>query len=188
MTSPRRLRDPRALQAVAHPVRMAIIELLSVEGPMTATQLADRLDETPANCSWHLRKLAEHDFIEESPTGTGRQRPWRMRHLGMSWAEDGDDVTRDELRAGQALSRMLLERWVDRFLDASEREEGTEWRESAGLTQNVAWLTPDELAGLTARLQEVAGTYAERLATGERPEGSRLCEIVAWGAAVEIAR
>ena len=166
---------------------MAIIELLSVEGPMTATQLADRLDESPANCSWHLRKLAEHDFIEEAAGGTGRQRPWQVRHLGMSWAE-GDDAAPDELRAGQALSRMLLERWVDRFLDASEREEGTVWRDSAGLSQNVAWLTAEELAALTSRLQEVAGTYADRLGTGVRPEGSRLCEIVAWGAAVEVTR
>ena len=38
---------------------------------MTASQLADRLDESPANCSWHLRKLAEHDFIEEAEGGTG---------------------------------------------------------------------------------------------------------------------
>ena len=78
MTEPRRLRDPRALTAVAHPVRMGIIELLTIEGAMTATELADRLDESPANCSWHLRKLAEHDFIEEAPGGTGRQRPWQM--------------------------------------------------------------------------------------------------------------
>lgn len=187
MPEPRRLRDPRALTAVAHPVRMGIIELLSVEGAMTATQLADRLDETPANCSWHLRKLAEHDFIEEAPGATGRQRPWQMRHIGMSWAE-GDDVTDEEQRAGHALSRMLLERWVDRFLDASEREGSTAWRDSAGLTQQVAWLTADELGELNGRIQEVAATYADRLEAGTRPEGSRLCEIVAWGAAVEIER
>ena len=187
MSTPRRLRDPRALAAVAHPVRMGIIELLSVQGPMTATELADRLDETPANCSWHLRKLAEHDFIEEAAGGTGRQRPWQMRQIGMSWAED-DDLGRDELRAGQALSRMLLERWVDRFLGASERETDPGWRDSAGLTQHVAWLTargarrPDRPAG------RGPGTYDDRLGTGERPEGARLCEIVAWGAAVEIER
>jgi predicted ArsR family transcriptional regulator len=183
----RRLRDPRALAAVAHPVRMGIIELLSVHGPMTATELAERLDETPANCSWHLRKLAEHEFIEEAEGGAGRRRPWQMRHIGMSWAED-DDLTSDELRAGQALSRMLLERWVDRFLGASERETDPTWRDSAGLSQHVAWLTAEELADLTAKLREVAGTYDDRLASGVRPEGSRPCEIVAWGAAVEIAR
>ena len=110
-----------------------------------------------------------------------------MRQIGMSWAED-DDLGRDELRAGQALSRMLLERWVDRFLGASERETDAGWRDSGGLTQHVAWLTPDELADLTGRLHEVAGTYDDRLGTGERPEGARLCEIVAWGAAVEIER
>ena len=66
MPEPRRLRDPRALSALAHPVRLGIIELLATEGPMTASGLADRLDESPANCSWHLRKLAEHEFIEEA--------------------------------------------------------------------------------------------------------------------------
>ena len=187
MTEPRRLRDPRALTAVAHPVRMGIIELLTIEGAMTATELADRLDESPANCSWHLRKLAEHDFIEEATGGSGRQRPWQMRHVGMSWAED-DDVTGEELRAGHALSRMLLERWVDRFLSASEREVSGVWRDSSMLTQQVAWLTPEELADVTRRLQEVASTHADRFEAGDRPEGSRLCEIVAWGAPVEVAR
>lgn len=187
MDRSRHLRDPRALTAVAHPVRLGILELLTLEGPMTATELAEKLDESPANCSWHLRKLAEHDFIEEAPGGKGRQRPWQMRHIGMSWAE-GDDLSHEELRAGQALSRMLLERWVDRFLTAGETETSAEWRDSGRLTQHVAWLTAEELDDVTRRLQEVAATYADRLETGERPEGSRLCEIVAWGAAVEVAR
>lgn len=189
MPGPRDLRDPRALAAVAHPVRLGILELLSIEGQMTATELAARLDESPANCSWHLRKLAEHDFIEEAPGGTGRQRPWRVRTLGLTWGE-GEDPTADERRAGHALSRVLLQRWADRFLAASERDDELgredEWRGSCTLTQHVAWLTPEELAQLTADLKEVAGRYDHRLGSGERPEGARLCEIVAWGAAVEI--
>src|SRR4051794_41982796 len=68
-TSYRRLSDPRELQALAHPVRIGIMELLTVGGPLTATELADRLDETPANCSWHLRKLAEHAFVDEAGAG-----------------------------------------------------------------------------------------------------------------------
>ena len=186
MAEPRRLRDPRALTAVAHPVRMGLLELLSVEGPMTASELADRLDETPANCSWHLRKLAEHDFIEEAGT-QGRRRPWRMRQIGLTWGE-GEDISPDEQRAGHALSRMLLERWVDRFLDASEREAEGPWRDSSDLTQVVAWLTPDELSELTSQLREVASRHKDRLESGERPEGSRLCEIVAWGAPIEVGR
>ncbi|MEO6512975.1 MAG: helix-turn-helix domain-containing protein, partial [Nocardioides sp.] len=80
-TPHRRLNDVRELKALAHPVRMGIIEHLSVSGPLTATELADRMDETPANCSWHLRKLAEHGFVEEAEGGTagqGRKRPWQV--------------------------------------------------------------------------------------------------------------
>lgn len=187
MPEPRRLRDPRALTAVAHPVRMAIIELLSVEGPLTATDLADRLDESPANCSWHLRKLAHHDLIEEAAGGTGRQRPWQMRRIGMSWGED-EDAGPEERRAGEMLSRMLLERWMDRFLTAHEREPDPRWRAASSLHQTVAWLTLDELAAVGEALREATAPFFDRLETGERPEGSRLCEIVAWGAAVEIER
>ena len=185
----RRLRDPRALNAVAHPVRMGIVELLTVEGPLTATQLADRLDETPANCSWHLRKLAEHDFIEEAAGGTGRQRPWQMKHVGMTWG--GDDAEPEERRAGEALSRAMLERWLDRFLDASARLTGTdpEWSAAADLTQELAWLTAEELRQVNDEVAAVVSRFHHRVEDPEsRPAGSRLVEMVAWGAPVEMAR
>ncbi len=189
MTEPRRLRDPRALTAVAHPVRMGIIELLTIEGAMTATELADRLDESPANCSWHLRKLAEHDFIEEAPGGTGRQRPWQMRSVGMSWG--ADDAGPEERRAGDALSRVLLERWVDRFLTSTERLAATEpeWRRAADLTQTMGWLTREELVEVNRAVADRIRAFEGRIAAPEeRPEGSRLVEFVAWGAPVEVAR
>ena len=189
MTETRRVRDPRALTAVAHPVRLAILELLTVEGALTATELADRLDETPANCSWHLRKLAEHDFIEEAPGGTGRQRPWRMRQTGMSWG--AEDAGPEERRAGDILSRAMLERWVDRFLDATARlaEADPEWRSAAELTQTMGWLTREELREVTAEIVAIIRRFESRVADpAERPEGSRLVEMVAWAAPVEVTR
>ncbi|ONI91704.1 hypothetical protein ALI22I_07475 [Saccharothrix sp. ALI-22-I] len=33
---------------------------------------------TPANCSFHLRLLARHGFVEEAEGGVGRQRLWRL--------------------------------------------------------------------------------------------------------------
>jgi predicted ArsR family transcriptional regulator len=189
MTEPRRLRDPRALTAVAHPVRMGIIELLTLEGTLTATELAERLDESPANCSWHLRKLAEHDFIEEAPGGTGRQRPWRMTRVGMSWG--ADEATPEEQRAGDALSRVLLERWMDRFLDASERLAAAEpeWRRAAELTQTMGWLTREELHEVNRAVAEVTRGFEDRISDpSRRPDGSRLVEFVSWGAPVEVSR
>ena len=40
----RELRDPRTLRALAHPVRMDLIEALVVEGPLTATEAAAIID------------------------------------------------------------------------------------------------------------------------------------------------
>jgi hypothetical protein len=160
------------------------MELLTVDGPLTATELADRLDETPANCSWHLRKLAEHAFVEEAGGGIGRQRPWRVRSIGLAW--DDVDATPGELRAGRALEEMLLQRQVTRFqqaraqlLDDGERD----WAEASNSTQFASWLTVDELDELNHEIRTLLERYAERL-TGpdQRPAGSRLCELVAWGA------
>ena len=188
MPEPRRLRDPRALTALAHPVRIAIIELLATEGPMPASQVADRLDESPANCSWHLRKLAEHDFIEEAEGGTGRQRPWQMSYVGLSWGED-DDAGPEEQRAGEALARAMMERWVDRYLHADVSEPDPAWKEASRLTQTMGWLTADELREVNARVVELIRAYEDRVHdVSARPEGSRLVEMVAWGAAVEIGR
>ncbi|MGH3444839.1 MAG: winged helix-turn-helix domain-containing protein, partial [Nocardioidaceae bacterium] len=59
----RRVQDAAALKALSHPLRVALLGALVTEGPMTATQAAALLDESPSNCSWHLRKLAEHGFV-----------------------------------------------------------------------------------------------------------------------------
>jgi DNA-binding transcriptional ArsR family regulator len=180
----RRLSDPRELAALAHPVRLGIMELLTVSGPLTATELADRLDETPANCSWHLRKLAEHHFVEEAGGGVGRQRPWQVRSVGLAWDDAG--ASPSELRAGRALEQMLMERQVTRFHESRTRlhDDGDlEWAEAATSTEHASWLTLDELDELNSELRSVLERYADRLTDPtRRPPGSRLCEFVAWGA------
>ena len=180
----RRLQDPRELAALAHPVRLGIMELLTVSGPLTATELADRLDETPANCSWHLRKLAEHHFVEEAGGGIGRQRPWQVCAVGLAW--DAADASPREVRAGQALEQMLLERQVSRFHQtrAQLHDDGEEgWSDAVRATQAASWLTLDELDELNAEVRSVLERYADRLSDPtRRPPGSRLCEFVAWGA------
>jgi DNA-binding transcriptional ArsR family regulator len=160
------------------------MELLTVSGPLTATELADRLDETPANCSWHLRKLAEHAFVEEAGGGIGRQRPWRVRSIGLAW--DDVDATPGELRAGRALEEMLLQRQVSRYQDARAQllDDGErDWAEASSSTQHASWLTAEELEALNLEIRAILERHAGRLTDrGQRPPGSRLCELVAWGA------
>jgi DNA-binding transcriptional ArsR family regulator len=188
-SSNRRLRDPRELAALAHPVRVGILERLIVSGAMTATELGEALDESPANCSWHLRKLAEHGFVEEAEGARGRQRPWRASQVGIDWTEE-DFEPRDR-HAALGLNQMLLERWLDR-LQASLRLADTDdpdWRSARSVTQTAAWVTASELDELNREVAELIRRYQGRLTDpGTRPEGSRLCELVAWGAPVEVGR
>ena len=183
-TPHRRLEDPRELTALAHPVRMAIIEHLSISGPLTATELADRLDETPANCSWHLRKLAQHGFVEEAEGGKGRQRPWRVPGLGFSYGDAGGTATAETRRAAEALADLTMGRALDRMREAHRRmeDEPAPWRHATNGGEYIAWLTAEELAEVNQALHDVMDRFTSRLEQPEtRPEGSRLCEVVSWG-------
>jgi predicted ArsR family transcriptional regulator len=69
---------PRQLRALTHPVRLRMLGMLRIDGPSTATSLAQRLRLNTGATSYHLRQLAEHGFIEDDPErGTGRERWWR---------------------------------------------------------------------------------------------------------------
>ncbi len=177
----RQLTDPSDLKALAHPVRMSIIEQLTVFGPLTATELATRIDESPANCSWHLRKLAEHGFVEEAGGGTGRARPWRSAARGLSWSEQDSSETAG--LAGEALTAMLVDREVARYAQARRwlGADDAGWQEAAGSAQGAMWLTEEEFAELGEGLRQLATGYLDRLRDPQlRPPGSRLCTVMGW--------
>src|SRR6185312_5330915 len=56
------LNDPKAMRALAHPLRWALLEALGHAGTLTATQASEMLGESPANCAFHLRTLARYGF------------------------------------------------------------------------------------------------------------------------------
>jgi predicted ArsR family transcriptional regulator len=85
------LTDPRAMQALAHPLRLALIELLWREGKISATQAAAQLGESQASCSFHLRQLAKFGFVEEVQGVPGRVRPWWLSRRDMRVANVQDD-------------------------------------------------------------------------------------------------
>src|ERR1700748_1596009 len=87
----RHITDARTLRALAHPVRIALLEALALGGAMTATQVGEQIGESPTTCSFHLRQLAKYGFVEEAGGGKGRARPWRMTTIGMRVAGVHDD-------------------------------------------------------------------------------------------------
>jgi DNA-binding transcriptional ArsR family regulator len=182
----RRVTDAAALKALAHPVRVALLEALVSEGPMTASQVAGFVDESPSNCSWHLRKLAEHGFVREARGGTGRNRPWRVVSEGLEWGVDVQDGRGDDGQgrlAAEALTDMLVERELQRLraARASRHSEPAAWQEATGLVHSQLWLTADEAQALRRDLSGLLLRYADR--SGEparRPAGARLVSLVGW--------
>jgi DNA-binding transcriptional ArsR family regulator len=170
------------MRAMAHPVRLGIMEQLAVNPAMTATELADRLGETPSNCSWHLRKLAEHGFVEEAEGGTGRRRPWRAVSAGMRWGEV--DESPELARAGEALSELIIDREVNRLAvaRARRREDTAPWQEASTWTQSMMWLTAEELRQINLAVDDLILSRVDRFEHPERrPPGARLCAFLAWG-------
>src|SRR6476469_10568300 len=78
------LEDPRAMRALAHPVRLAILSHLQRTGPATATELSEHVDATPSVASWHLRHLAQFGLVRDSDVGDdGRKRYWEAAARGV---------------------------------------------------------------------------------------------------------
>ena len=109
---PRKLDDPKAMRAMAHPIRLALLEALADAGTLTATEAGERVGESPANASFHLRQLAKYGFVEEAEGGTGRKRPWKLGHLGMRFTDVQEDP--ETATAARALDRVLRDRYLAR--------------------------------------------------------------------------
>ena len=161
------LTDPRALRAVAHPVRLALVGLLRREGPLTATRAGELLGESASSCSFHLRQLAKHGLVEEAGGGRGRERPWRATASFTSWP----NVARDpELAAASGLlSAVVVERYFDQVMRWLDEKAGDppEWQEDAGFGDAMMYLTREELAQLARELRELQERYAEQAAKRE---------------------
>lgn len=165
---------------MAHPLRLRLIEELGLDGPLTATELAERVDESPSNLSWHLRQLAKHGYVEEVDA-PGRRRPWRLRTLNHSW---GSELDPDARSAASALLAMVERHDLDSRHAYERREdaEPPEWREAAFGTSAAAWLTAEELAAVGAAFAAALEPYAERLTDpASRPAGARPARLVFWG-------
>lgn len=184
--SERIMRDPEELRVLAHPVRMRIRQALYECGQATATELAELIGESPANCSWHLRQLAKFHFVEEVGNGRGRNRPWRPAKYNLSWGSS--DESGELAAAGDALTSMLVEQEFSGLRDwqAWHRTDPPDWQDAANFVQAVDWLTVDELTELNKTLTDIViRRRTRRDDPAQRPEDARRVRIFAWAVPAE---
>ena len=142
--------DPRAMRALAHPVRLDLLTALS-NGPLTATECAERVGESPQSCSYHLRTLAKYGFVEPAEAGNGKERPWQKVARGLQWTGKGDS---DAVRAlaGTFVARDF--RLLQQYLAAPPES----WPEPM-YTQAILRLTPAEAEALGDAIFELLAPY-----------------------------
>ncbi len=78
--------DPVALRALAHPLRLRLLQLLrDRRGSATGAELAQATGESTASVSYHLSVLHQHGFVEPDPEPgpTKRHKPWRTTYETM---------------------------------------------------------------------------------------------------------
>jgi DNA-binding transcriptional ArsR family regulator len=166
--------DPRSLRGLAHPVRLALIGLLRREGPLTATQAGERIAESPASCSFHLRQLAKYGLVEEAGGGPGRRRPWRATAHSTSWPSVPSGS--EQIAAAAHLSAVVAGRYHEATIEYLERRhsEPVDWQRAGGIGDTFLCLTAAELARLDEEVSALLAPYAARVHDAAlRPQGAR---------------
>jgi DNA-binding transcriptional ArsR family regulator len=168
--------EVQAMRALAHPLRLELLDLLRFEGPSTATLLGQRLGESSGATSYHLRQLARYGFVAEIASEGKRERWWRYqeRKLMISAGLASDMQERNLL--AELLSREAHA--LDRFLAA--RSHLGEWDEAAFFLSRGFRLTANELEAVRKGIEDVLAPL-RRVEALDVPAEALPVRILAFG-------
>jgi DNA-binding transcriptional ArsR family regulator len=162
----RQVTDYKVLAALSHPLRRHLLDVLRVDGPSTASMLADRTGQAVGNISHHVKVLATYGLVEEAPelARDRRERWWRSAGMSVRWSttDFADDPAAEA--ASQAASAMGLQRQLNLITSWLQKDpaDSLEWREAAFNTDTWLTLTPSELRQLSEELLELVERYRDR--------------------------
>ena len=157
----RQIADPRELRALAHPLRLALLDHLMSFGEQTAAQCADAVGSTTSNCSYHLRVLGRWGLVEPGTSADARERPWRATSTGLTYGPV--DAPRSQAAAGAALVIDELELARDEELTREARrchdEQPADWRAAEAFHDYRLKLTAAELTDLTSQIDRLVRPF-----------------------------
>ncbi len=169
--------DERALQVLAHPLRLRLLGLLRSEGMATASRLAERVGESSGVTSYHLRKLAEVGLVaEDEQRGTRRERWWRSVHEGTRYSV-ADFLGNPEAHRATVSMRREIYRWQARLLEqwlAEEEDWDKAWVDVAGFSDDLLRLTPEQTKAMTDEIWAVVQRYRDAAAERDAPDAERV--------------
>ncbi|MEQ4717052.1 helix-turn-helix domain-containing protein [Nonomuraea sp. B19D2] len=153
--------DAKGLRALAHPLRVQLVDLLRKHGPSTATRLAERLGVNSGTASYHLRRLGAAGFVEEdTERGNARERWWRSVHRGTRLTDE-DGLAEREPEAVLAYMQSVAALYNLRVQQALNELQTMPkpWRRVLDLSSYAFRLTLEEAEKLREDLIEVVERY-----------------------------
>lgn len=184
MTTPQerghRVLDIDSLKGLAHPLRVQLLDALSLYGPDTASGLGARLGESSGATSYHLRQLEKHGFVREDATrGNARERWWERSPGGI--AVNPTDFPPNS--AGRLAAEMIEREWdrgraalLSDFTARGTVELDKEWYDASAINTVNLLLTHEQLAALVGELEDVTDRYAAKYKR-QGDAGSRRVQI-----------
>lgn len=157
--------DPVALRALAHPLRLKLVQLVGREGTITGTEAARQLGISQALASHHLRQLAKYGFIERASADDDRVRPWRVTSTSMD--------TRSEHPEGRVatdlLQQQIVQQAVVQLQDWQDRRDqyDARWARPTDLANGLVYLTVEEMEELRAGLDALIEPLVRRRRIGD---------------------
>ncbi|TDW18687.1 winged helix-turn-helix domain-containing protein [Kribbella kalugense] len=162
------------LRALSHPTRLKMLMLLRLEGPATATQLAQQLKLNTGAASYHLRQLAEHGFIaEDTERGDARDRWWKAAHESTR-ADLRSRTTEEEAESAEAYLHTVALLYTETLMQHVEERRylPEQWQDASTISDWHLRLTPKRAEQLTDALAKVIEDWHEEGDDGEDTAGS----------------
>ena len=175
--------DLRVLAALAHPVRVQLLNYLLGTGQHTATQCAVVTEASPSACSYHLRQMERFGLVERVPAEAnvkpdGRQRVWRATATGISFG-GAPSTDRPAVRSARhALSVLSIDeaaRLAKRYLTHADTLDAP-WQDAAAFATYGAAMTADELRDLTAAIDALVRPFIG-VTRVDPPDGSQIVHV-----------
>ncbi len=172
--------DMESLKALAHPLRVQLLDTLSTYGQFTASGLAERLGESSGATSYHLRQLEKHGFVREvAGRGTGRERWWER----MPGSIDLNATELEDTPANRAATKTVMRQWernrsrlLQDFQDRGYDVLPVEWITASNIMTANLRLTVEQLNELTDNFGSFIDDQLARY-RGQNLPGSRPVQI-----------
>ncbi|MEU7004069.1 helix-turn-helix domain-containing protein [Nonomuraea sp. NPDC046570] len=175
-----------ALRALAHPTRLAILDLLRTHDSLTATRCGELLGLSAKTCSYHLHVLARHDLIEVASDAGANQRehPWRrafdelqvpLTVPSTAGSRQWHDAADGLLEAGLQHNYGLLLRAI-----GERRSWPQQWQSAATVHTRTVAMTAEQLRAWGLEVERVTREHLDSAATHPSAE-QRPVRLVLYG-------